>query len=94
MEPKQLNQYSNNTTGWTTGVQFQTEAGTFFLFATASKPAETYVHTSPMGAGSYLPGSKATRAWNWPLTYIYFRGYKCVELWLHYPIRLHGMVLS
>jgi len=39
-------------------------------------------------------GGRAAGAWNWPLTSIYCRGQECVDLYLHPPIRLHGVVLS
>jgi hypothetical protein len=39
----------------------------------------------PMGTrGSFL-GGKATGAWSWPLTSIYWRGQECVGLYLRYP---------
>jgi len=42
----------------------------------------------PMGiAGSFSGGT------DWPLTSIYCRGYECVLMYLHYAIRLHGVVL-
>jgi len=39
-------------------------------------------------------GGKETWARSWPLTYIWCRGQEYVELSLHSPIRLHGVVLS
>jgi len=38
-----------------------------------------------------LPGGKAARAWSWPLTPIFK---EWVELYLHSPVRLYGVVLS
>jgi hypothetical protein len=42
------------------------------------------------GGGHFLLG-KAARAWCWPHTFIYCRGQKLVELYLHSPVRLHGV---
>jgi hypothetical protein len=47
----------------------------------------------PMGTRGSFPGDKATGAWSWPLTSIYCKG-QCVELYLHYPLRLNGVVVS
>jgi hypothetical protein len=39
-------------------------------------------------------GGKEIGAWSWPLTSIYCRGQKCVELNFHSPIPLHSVVLD
>jgi hypothetical protein len=41
-----------------------------------------------------FPGSKAAGAWNWPLTSSQCRGQENVDLYIHSPIRLHGVVLN
>jgi hypothetical protein len=48
----------------------------------------------PMGTRGSFCGDKAAGAWSWPLTSIQYRGQECVELYLHSPICLHGVVLS
>jgi len=48
----------------------------------------------PMGGRDSFQGDKAAVAWSWPLTSIWSRGQECVELYLHFPIRPNGMVLS
>jgi len=49
---------------------------------------------SQWAAGTLSLGRKAVGAWCWPLLSIYYRGYKCVELYFHFQIRLHGTVLN
>jgi hypothetical protein len=58
-----------------------------FLFTTVSRPALEPIQ--PPTRGSF-PGNKTTAAWSWPLITIYCRGQKCVELYLHSPMRLHS----
>jgi hypothetical protein len=41
-----------------------------------------------------FPGGKATESWGWPFTSSLCRGWECMELYLHSPIRLHGVALS
>jgi hypothetical protein len=48
----------------------------------------------PMGIGGSFPGGKAVRAWSWPLNSNYCRGQEYVNLYIHSPIRLHGVVLN
>jgi hypothetical protein len=48
----------------------------------------------PMGTGGSFPGGKAAGAWSWPLTSSYFRGQENVDLYIHSPIRRHGVVLN
>jgi hypothetical protein len=47
-----------------------------------------------MGTGSSFPGVKADGAWNWPLTSSWCRSQENVDLYIHSPIRLHGVVLN
>jgi hypothetical protein len=58
-EPELLSQYTDWTTGWTTGVRFPAEAGNFSLR-----------HRVKICSGVWDPtsGGKATGAWSWPLT--------------------------
>jgi hypothetical protein len=39
-----------------------------------------------------LPGCKATGTWSWPLTSNYCRDQESVDLYIHSPIRLPGVV--
>jgi hypothetical protein len=41
-----------------------------------------------------FPGGKAAGAWSWPLTSNSCRGQENVDLYIHSPIRLHGVVLN
>jgi hypothetical protein len=41
-----------------------------------------------------FPGDKTARAWSWPLTSNWYQGQENVGLYIHSPIRLHGVVLS
>jgi len=46
----------------------------------------------PMGAGGPFLGGKVVRAWSWLFTPIKCWSH-CVELYLHSPMCLHGVVL-
>jgi hypothetical protein len=46
----------------------------------------------PMGTGGSFPRGKAVGAWNWPLTSSW--GQENVDLCIHSPIHLHGIVLN
>jgi hypothetical protein len=48
----------------------------------------------PMGTGGSFPRDKAARGWSWPLTSNQCRGQENVDLFIHSPIRLHGVVLN
>jgi hypothetical protein len=48
----------------------------------------------PMGTAGSFPSGKAARAWSWPLASNYCRGQENVDLYIHSPIRLHGVVLT
>jgi hypothetical protein len=63
-----------------------------FLFSTSSRPAlgSTQPHIQ---WGSFLE-DKAAGAWSWPLTYSQFRGQDNVDLYIHSPICLYGVVLD
>jgi hypothetical protein len=54
----------------------------------------TVVHSDsyPMGTGSSFPGSKAAGAWSWSFTSYYCRGQGNLDLYIHAPIRLNGVV--
>jgi hypothetical protein len=47
-----------------------------------------------MGTGRSYPGGKAAGAWSWQLTSNYCRGQENVNLYIHSPISLHGVVLN
>jgi hypothetical protein len=47
-----------------------------------------------MGTGGSFSGGKAAGAWSWPLTSNHCRGQENVDLYIHSPIRLHGVVLN
>jgi hypothetical protein len=40
------------------------------------------------------PGSEAATAWSWPLTSSYCRGQEYVDLYIHFHIRLHGLLVN
>jgi hypothetical protein len=69
--------------------------GKFYLFSTASEPVlrSTQPPMQWIPVGSFH-GSKAAGSWSWPLTTIYCRGKKMVELCLHSPICLRGVVFN
>jgi hypothetical protein len=57
------------------------------LSSTASGPALGRSASYPMGIGSKMAG-----AWNSQLTSKFCRGWECMELYLHAPTCLHGVV--
>jgi hypothetical protein len=46
------------------------------------------------GYRGLFPRGEAAGAWSWPLTSYYCRGQEHVDLYIHSPIRLHGVVLN
>jgi hypothetical protein len=44
--------------------------------------------------GSHFRGGKEDRTWSWPFTSTYCPDQERVELYLHTPIRLHGVMLN
>jgi len=48
----------------------------------------------PMGTWGSFPVGKVAGAWSWPLTSIQCQSEECIELYLHSPTCLHGVVLS
>jgi hypothetical protein len=66
-----------------------------FLFSTSSRLA--LAPTQPpiqWVLGAFSPRGKAAREWSWPLTSNYCRGQENVNLYIYFPIRLHGVVLN
>jgi hypothetical protein len=53
-----------------------------------------HVVSYAVGTGDSFPGSKATGTWSRPLASNYYLGEESVELYLHYPIHFHGVVLN
>jgi hypothetical protein len=47
----------------------------------------------PVDTGSSFPGGKCSGEWSWPLTSKY-RDQEYLDLYIHSPIRLHGVVLN
>jgi len=64
--------------------------GTFLVTASIPALGPTQHPIQWVVGGSYS-GGKATGVWSWSRTSTYFRGYERMELYLHSPIRLHGM---
>jgi hypothetical protein len=74
-------------------VRFPTGSGNFSLHHRVQNGSGTHPATYPMGTRGSFPGGKAAGAWSWPLTSS-AEVKECVELYLHSPIRLHGVVLN
>jgi hypothetical protein len=47
-----------------------------------------------MGTGGSFPGDEAAGVWSWSPTSNYCRGQENMDLCIHSPIRLHGVVLN
>jgi len=60
--------------GWMTGVQLPAGAGTFPLCHRFRTGCGAHPVSYVMGTGSSFFGDKAAEAWNWPLTFISFKG--------------------
>jgi hypothetical protein len=86
--------YLRPATGWTIGVRFPAEAGNFSLRhhvqngSGPAKPPMQWVPAAP-SLGVKRPGREADHS---PPSIAEVK--ECVELYIHSPIRLHGMVLS
>jgi hypothetical protein len=66
-----------------------------FLFSTSSRQALRDHPTSyPKGSGGSFPGGIAAGEWSSPLTSGQCRGQENVDLYIHSPICLHGVVLN
>jgi hypothetical protein len=59
---KELSQYSDQTTGWTSGVRFPVEAGIFFLRHSVQTGSDAHPASYPMGTRGYFSGGKVTGA--------------------------------
>jgi hypothetical protein len=54
----------------------------------------THTASLPMDTGGFFPGGKAAGAWNWPLTPTTAKEQEYMDLYIHSPIRFHGVVLN
>jgi hypothetical protein len=66
------------------------------LFASPQRRARLWGPPSHLSNGyrGLFPPGKAARAWSWPLTSIQCRSQEYLDLYIHSPIRLHGILLS
>jgi len=70
-------------------------SGNFSLHYRVQNGSGAYVAPYPMGTWGSFSGGKAAEAWNWQSSPPSSAEVKeCVELYVHSPIRLHGVVLS
>jgi hypothetical protein len=77
------------------GVEFESPKGQdFSLFHIVQTGSGAHPVCSPMGTEGSFPGGKAAGALRWPLTYNYRQDAENVELYIHSPIRHHGVVLN
>jgi hypothetical protein len=65
----------------------------FSLIHVVQTSSGTHPVSYPVGIGVSFLGVKAAGAWNWPLTN-WCRGQENVDLYIHSPIRLRGLVLN
>jgi hypothetical protein len=75
-----------------TGVRIPVGAGNFSLHHHVKTGSETHTASYPMGTGCSFPGVKRTgrEADHSPPSTAEVK--ECVKLYLHSPIRLHGVV--
>jgi hypothetical protein len=62
------------------------------IFSSPRRPDRLWSPPNLLSNG--YPGGKAAEAWSWPLTSNYCRGQENVDLYIHTPIHLHGVVLN
>jgi hypothetical protein len=66
-----------------------------FLLSMSFRPALGYTQLPIQWIqGGSFPGGNAAGAWNWWLTSSKCRGQEKLDLYVHYSIRLHGVVLN
>jgi hypothetical protein len=53
--------------------------------------SEVYPISYSMGTGGSFPGGNAAQAWSWSLISNKRQGQENVDLYIHSPIRLHGI---
>jgi hypothetical protein len=76
------------------GVGIRVPVGARIFLHVVQTGSGVYPTSYPMGTGGSFPGVKAARDWSWPLTSSYCRDQENVDLYIHSPIRLHGVVLN
>jgi hypothetical protein len=83
-------------TGWTAeGSEFESlEGQEFSVLHVVQTCSAVHPASYPMDTGGYFPGGKAAAVWSWPLTSIYWRGQENVDVYIHSPRRLHGIMLN
>jgi hypothetical protein len=79
--------------GWS-GVRVPAGNGNFSPQHRVQNGSGIHPASYPRGTKVSFPGGKVAGAWSWPFTSIQCRGQERVELHIHSPIRLHGVVLS
>jgi hypothetical protein len=77
------------------GVGLQVPVGSRIFFS-PRRPDRLWGHPTSylMSTRGSFPCAKAAGAWSWPLTSNSYRGQENVDLYIHSPIRLHGVVLN
>jgi hypothetical protein len=76
------------------GVGVGTPAGARFFLHVVQTSSGTHSASYPMGTGGSFSGRKATGALSRPLTFNKCRSQEYVDLYVHFPTRLHGVVLN
>jgi hypothetical protein len=75
-------------------VRFPARAGNFSLHLRVQNCSGAHPGSYTMGKRGSFPGGKAAGAWSWPLNPSSAEVKEWMEIYLHSPIRLHGVVLS
>jgi len=79
--------------GWMTGVQFLAEAGILFLHYSIQTGSGVHPPSCPTGMSGSYPGCKVARVWKLTTHLHLVLRLRFMELYLHYPTCLHGMVI-
>jgi hypothetical protein len=66
----------------------------FSLLHVVQTGCEAHPTSYSVGTGGFFPGGKVAGTWSWPLTSSSCWGQEIVGLYIHSPLRLHGIVLN
>jgi hypothetical protein len=76
------------------GIGVRVPVGSSIFSSPLVRPTLGPTHSRSQWDPGIISRGKAAGAWSWPLTSNKCRGQENVDLHIHYPIRLHGVVLN
>jgi hypothetical protein len=75
-------------------VRFQAEHKDLSVACMVKAGYEAHPSYYPMGKADSFRADKVARVWSWSLTLIQCQGHKCLELYIHSLLCVHGTVLT